>query len=123
MSYQPVIAYNQPATPLRTPRAAEYEIIAKVTSQLSLAHQRQSVNRPALLDALLRNERLWSTFAADVAEAENPLPPLLKARIVYLFRFTVEHSQRIREETGDAGVLIDINRAVMKGLRGEGSDT
>ncbi|MCB5409580.1 flagellar biosynthesis regulator FlaF [Pseudogemmobacter faecipullorum] len=122
MSQQPLLAYNQTATPLRTPRAAEYEVIARVTSRLAQAHQQRNENRPELLAALFRNERLWSTLASDVAEPGNSLPVLLRARLFYLYRFTVEHSQRIRAGNGEAGVLIDINRAVMTGLRGQGSD-
>ena len=73
-----MLAYNQPAAALRTPRASEYDIIARITSQLALAHLKRAENRPGLLEAVYRNERLWSALAADVADPGNQLPaPLL----------------------------------------------
>lgn len=116
-------AYAQPAAPVRTARAAEYEVIARITQRLVAADSQRAQNSAAFLEALHTNERLWSTLAADVAEPGNGLPQALRARLVYLYRFTVEHSRKVREGTASAGVLVDINTAVLRGLRGEGGAT
>ncbi len=113
-------AYAQPVAPARSPRAAEYEVIARVTQRLVAADADRIPNQAAFLEALHLNERLWSTLAADVAEPGNGLPQALRARLVYLYRFTVEHSRKIREGAASAGVLVDINTAILRGLRGEG---
>ncbi len=120
MTYHATTAYAQTSAPARTPRATEYEVIARITQRLVAAEQQRAQNRPAFLEALHVNERLWSTLAADVAGPGNGLPQALRARLVYLYRFTVEHSRKVREGIASAGVLIDINTAVLRGLRGEG---
>lgn len=116
-------AYAQPAAPIRTPRAAEYEVIARITQRLSAAARTARANYPGLVAALAENEVLWSTLAADVAGPGNGLPQALRARLFYLYRFTAEHSRKVRDGLADAGVLVDINTAVLRGLRGEGAAT
>lgn len=106
---------------VRSPKDTEYDIIARVTQQLSKANvpsEKTSRLSKALLEALHLNERLWSTLATDVALEENGLPASLRAKLFYLYRFTHHHSAQIRQGVGDVGVLIDINTAVLRGLRG-----
>jgi flagellar protein FlaF len=114
------LAYAQPAAPTRTPRAAEYEVIARITRKLAATAAQRKENYPAFIAALADNEKLWSTLAADVAEDGNGLPEALRARLFYLYRFTAEHSRKVRSEAASAEVLVDINTAVLRGLRGEG---
>ncbi len=117
------LAYAQPAAPTRTPRAAEYEVIARITRRLSTAAAQRRENHPAFIAALADNERLWSTLAVDVAGDGNGLPQALRARLFYLYRFTAEHSRKVRAETASPEVLVEINTAVLRGLRGEGAAT
>lgn len=117
------LAYAQPTAPIRTPRMAEYEVIARITQRLVAADQRRKEDLSGFLEAVFSNEKLWSTLAADVAGPGNGLPDLLRARLFYLYRFTAEHSRKIRQNSADAGVLIEINKAVLRGLRGEGAAT
>ncbi len=113
--------YTPQMTATRTPRAAEYEVIARVTKRLAAASRLAREDYPGLIAALAENELLWSTLAADVAGPGNGLPQSLRARLFYLFRFTTEHSRRVRNGSASAGVLVDINTAVLRGLRGEGA--
>lgn len=115
------LAYAQPSAPTRTPRAAEYEVIARITQRLAAASTRRKENYPAFIAALAENERLWSTLAADVAETGNGLPQALRARLFYLYRFTAEHSRKVRAGDASPEVLVEINTAVLRGLRGEGA--
>ena len=117
------LAYAQPAAPIRTPRMVEYEVVARITQRLVVAYQRRDDDRRAYLEAVFGNEQLWSTLAADVADPGNGLPAMLRARLFYLYRFTCDHSRKIRQNMADAGVLIEINKAVLKGLRGQGAAT
>ena len=64
------------------------------------------------------NARLWSTLGADVADPGNGLPQKLRAQLYYLFEFTAQHSRLVLDGSAGAEVLIDINTAVMRGLRG-----
>jgi flagellar protein FlaF len=112
-------AYARPDAPGRTPRALEYELFARVTRQLSAAATGRPAGRGALVRALHDNLALWRTLAADVAEGGNALPPELRARLFYLYEFSDQHSRKVLDGQAEAGVLVEINTAVMRGLRGE----
>ena len=116
-------AYARPEAPQRSPRALEYDLLARATKALTQAAARKTEGFAALVAALDENQRLWSTLAADVAEPENGLPAKLRAQLFYLYELTVQHSRSVRAQKGSVDVLIDINTAVMRGLRGQGADT
>lgn len=112
-------AYATAAAPIKTSRSAEYEVIARITHRLQAAHDQGRDGFSALATALFENRRLWTSLAADVAEADNPLPEALRARIFYLMEFTNQHSRKVLAGDAEVGVLIDINTAIMRGLRSE----
>ncbi len=111
--------YAAQHTHVRTPRALEYELFARTTTALERAWHRRAQDFPALVAALHDNTRLWTVLAEDVANPDNGLPQGLRAQLFYLYEFTAEHSRRIAEGDASTAVLIDINTAVMRGLRGE----
>ncbi len=115
--------YGSPEAPQKTPRAIEYDLLARITQQLSSAWATRTQNYPALMTALDDNLRLWTTLAADVAEPTNGLPAPLRAQLFYLYEFAAQHSRAVREKDASVEVLIDINTAVMRGLRGDGGTT
>ncbi len=112
--------YARPEAPQKTPRSLEYELLARATQHLSQAYAARKECYSGLVAALDENQRLWSTLAADVADPSNSLPSKLRAQLFYLYEFTVHHSRAVREDSGSIGVLVDINTAVMRGLRGDG---
>lgn len=114
-------AYARPEAPQRNPRAVEYDLLARATKALAQASARKTGGFPALIAALDDNQRLWATLAADVAEPENGLPAKLRAQLFYLYEFTTQHSRAVRDNKASVEVLIDINTAVMRGLRGQGA--
>ncbi len=113
-------AYARPEAPARTLRTIEYDLIARTTQRMTTAWSRRTVDFPVFAATLNENLTLWSTLAADVASAENGLPQQLRAQLFYLYQFTAEHSRAILEGRGSIEVLVDINTAVMRGLRGDG---
>lgn len=112
-------AYASPATPIRTLRDIEYEALARVTRRLKQAASRGDGGFPALAEALHDNRLLWTALAADVAGDGNGLPNELRARLFYLAEFAMAHGRKVLGGVADPQVLIDINTAVMRGLRGE----
>lgn len=113
-------AYSSAAAPTKTPRAVEYEAVARITNRLRQAVVTRQSDFPNLVQALYENNALWTIFAAAVSDADNALPVELRGRILYLAEFTRTHTSRIL--AGEVGVepLLDINAAIMAGLRGEG---
>jgi flagellar protein FlaF len=120
-AYQSRMGYAPAEGPVRTPRSIEYDLLARCTQGLALAWTKRRDDFPGLALALHENLKLWSTLAADVAEPGNGLPKDLRAKLFYLFEFTAEHSRAVLEKRASVEVLVDINTAVMKGLRGGGA--
>ncbi|MDW4549249.1 flagellar biosynthesis regulator FlaF [Defluviimonas sp. D31] len=113
-------AYAGAAAPTRTGRGTEYEVFARVTHRLKSAG-RGDGDFNTLVRALHDNRTLWTTLAADVAIETNQLPKSLRAQIFYLSEFTAHHTRRVLAGEAGVTVLIDINTAVMRGLRNEGN--
>ena len=95
MTYQTAIAYARRETPARSLRSIEYDLIAQVTQRLRAASTNRDTDFPGLVAALADNQKLWSTLAADVALPDNGLPAALRARLFYLYEFTVHHSRAV----------------------------
>lgn len=109
MAYQ-----SSSRAPLRTPRGTEYEALAKVTHQLKNS---LTSSFSQLATALHENRRLWTVLAADVADHDNGLPDTLRAQVFYLAEFTFDHSRKVLLKGDDPSILIEINTAIMRGLR------
>lgn len=112
-------AYARPETPARTSRSVEYDLLARTTQRLTSAWGHRKNDFPAFVEALSDNLRLWSSLAVDVAQPDNGLPSALRAQLFYLYQFTTEHSRAVLKGAASVEVLIDINTAVMRGLRGD----
>lgn len=110
-------AYRDMERPVKTFRESEYDAFARITSQLKKSAKlgRSSFNE--LASALHDNRRLWTVLAGDVASQSNGLSPELRARIVYLSEFTRQHSTKVLKNNASVDPLVEINSAVMRGLR------
>ena len=112
-------AYGAQAGSIRTPRAVEYDGIARITRGLKDAAEKQE-GMAALAAAIHDNRRLWTLLAADVATESNPLPRELRARLLYLAEFTRVHSGKVLRNEASVQPLVDVNTAVMRGLAERG---
>ncbi|MEM1356477.1 MAG: flagellar biosynthesis regulator FlaF [Planctomycetota bacterium] len=110
--------YGSARTVVNNPRQIEYQAFAQVTHRM-----RDAQDFPVLADALHRNLKLWTLIAADVAGQGNALPEALRAQLFYLAEFTRTHTASVLRGDAEAGPLVEINLAVMKGLRGQRDDT
>lgn len=113
-------AYARPDVTARNPRSVEYDLLARATADLGTAWAQRSQNFATLAAAIDANLRLWTMLGADVADPGNALPQALRAQLFYLYEFTADHSRAVLEGRSSVEVLVDINTAVMRGLRGEG---
>ena len=107
------------------PRDIEYQLFSQITGRLHKASDDPD-KFPDLAAALSDNLTLWRTIALDVADQDNELPDLLRARLFYLYEFTNAHTPKVLRREADASALIDINTSVMRGLKprqpGKGPD-
>jgi flagellar protein FlaF len=112
-------AYSAATAPTRTHKNIEYEAVARITAKLHEAAQKGRAGFPALAAALHDNNRLWNVFAVDVADEGNSLPSDLRARLFYLAEFTRDHSRKVLSNEASVTPLLEINTAILRGLRGE----
>jgi flagellar protein FlaF len=110
-------AYGLSNRSVRTPRDAEYETIARVTQNLKSAAALAPLDMAKVARAINENRELWTLFATQVADADNSLPTQLRARIFYLAEFTSAHSRKVLARAANVDALVEINTAVMRGLR------
>lgn len=118
-SLQAQAVYGTPVAATRTPRDIEYEVFARITRRLRGASQASGGGFAALAAALHENRRLWSALADDLLDDDNGLPAPLRAGLLSLAVFTDRHTTAVLNGRADAGVLVEINTAVMRGLRGD----
>jgi len=109
--------YSAVTVPTRTPRNLEYSAVASITHRIRSAGQKGAAGFPGLVQALNDNKNMWNIFAVDVADAENKLPPALKAQIFYLAEFTSQHTSKVLTREADVAPLLEINTAILNGLR------
>lgn len=114
-------AYTATNKPLKTPRAVEYEVIAKITHELKSTAKSKKRRFPEFVEALHRNNKLWSMLAAQVADDSNELPPQLRAQIFYLAEFSKRHTAQVLAGSASVTPLLEVNTAILRGLRNEGS--
>lgn len=108
-------AYSAVTTTVRTPRSIEYDAFSRITHRLKSANPK--TDYPGYVQALHDNRNLWQILAIDVADPQNSLPQSLRAQIFYLAEFTAQHTSKIISGDSNVDVLVDINVAIMSGLR------
>lgn len=112
--------YGQTTAPTRTARGAEYDVLVRITRQLISAARKGRGGFSDLCRAIHDNRQMWTILAGDVADRDNALPDDLRARIFYLAEFTHAHSSKVLRREANVAPLVEINSAVMRGLRTEG---
>lgn len=116
---QAMKGYAQNRTSTQSERRTEYDVVAQITYRLREAAQNARKDYPAYVAALEENRKLWQIFAVDVLDKDNALPPELKARIFYLSEFTEAHTKKILREKQSVLPLLEVNMAILRGLKPE----
>ncbi|MEM1362018.1 MAG: flagellar biosynthesis regulator FlaF [Pseudomonadota bacterium] len=114
-------AYGSIRAPIRTPRSTEYEAIARITRRLKKASQGKD-NYSEFAAALHENRRLWTLLGVNIVEPGNALPDDLRVRLSYLADFSIQHTSKVLKGDASADILVDINLAVLGGLRTPGAE-
>ena len=111
-------AYGDATRALGSPRNVEYQVFSQITGRLNRA---SAEGRPfaELAQALHENLELWTIIVTDVTSAGNGLPLALRGQLADLSKFTRSHTQKLLRQEADGAILIEINTAVMRGLRGQ----
>ena len=117
-------AYTEADRAQDAPRRTEYQAFARITRRLSdaIAAREDGAGKAGLAPlaaAAVENLRLWTLLAADLAQPGNGLPEGLRGQLLSLAAFTAGQTEKLLAGEADGRVLVDINTAIMRGLRGE----
>ncbi|MBY6135521.1 flagellar biosynthesis regulator FlaF [Leisingera sp. XS_AS12] len=110
-------AYSAAKAPTRTAKNFEYEVIARITRRMITSAQQGRDGFQDLVAALNDNRKLWSIFTADLANKGNPYPDELKLSLFELAEFTRQHTSKVLQRKANVRPLVEINTAIMRGLR------
>ncbi|TQS71474.1 flagellar biosynthesis regulator FlaF [Rhodobacteraceae bacterium] len=113
-------AYATPNQAIRTNRDIEFDAIARATSGLRKAIDPDTGSFPKLVEAIHYNRKLWKIFSQDAASDGNMLPEALRLQLLNLRKFTESHSSKVLAGNANVDPLIEINTAIMRGLRRSG---
>lgn len=113
---QAQVAYGSSARITRTPRDIEFEVLARVTRRLRSATE-PGARYADLASAIHDNRSLWGIFATDLMTPGNGLPGDLRKGLLSLARFVEDHSSKVLRDAATVEPLVEINTAVMRGLR------
>jgi flagellar biosynthesis activator protein FlaF len=108
--------YQRVQKAAESPRDAEYRLFAQVTAALLTAHETKQ-RGPALIDALDWNRRVWSALSTDCGQPGNGLPLAVRGQIISLGLWVSRYSSDVACGTASMDALIDVNRAIMDGLK------
>ena len=94
----------------------------KAATRLQMIRDDWNGRRAELDEALTFNRKLWTILVTSATDAENPLPQAVKNNIAHLALFVFNRTLAIAIEPAPdkLGVLVNINREVAAGLRGQG---
>jgi flagellar protein FlaF len=107
------------AAPTRSARGSEYAVFAQVTRRLAAVDEEDRAAYGRLAEAVIDNQRLWGTLAEDLMLDTNVLPIALRAQLISLAEFVRRHSLSVLQGKAKVAALVDINTAIMRGLRGD----
>lgn len=99
-------------------RDLEYRLLAQVTGALIRARDGK-VTLQERLNAILRNEKVWGVFLADLNHPNNGLPQTLKGGIASLAIWVMKETKLVMDSDAPLDDLILINRQIMAGLKPE----
>ncbi|MEP2717365.1 flagellar biosynthesis regulator FlaF [Pseudophaeobacter sp.] len=115
-------AYSAAKAPTKTTKDHEYDIVARSTHNLLAAHKAAAAKKgpegfTVLAEALHKNRKMWNIFEVDLAAKENELPQDVKDNLFYLAEFTRQHTSKVLSRKANVRPLIEVNMAVLSGLR------
>jgi flagellar biosynthesis activator protein FlaF len=123
MNY-PAQAYAKTAQQTLQGRDLEAHVLLKSAAKLQGIRDNWDVRQGELEEALLANRKIWTIFVSSMSADDCQLPSLVRSNMINLGMFTFNRTiqMTIDPKPQQLTALIDINRNIAMGLRGNGSD-
>lgn len=121
MQNSAALAYQQVGKQTSNPRLLEANLLSRAAGQLQRVRDDWDNEIHELGPALAFNRKLWTVFLGSVTGEESQLPKGLRESIANLGLFVMKHTMAVQAEptAGKLTVLININRELAMGLRGQ----
>jgi len=112
-------AYRGSTRSTASPKTVERKLLEENANRLESLQKQKDKNFPGYVKALHENLRLWLIFAGEAARDDNPMDSSLRAQLFALSDFVRNHTAKVLNENASVEILVEINRNVAAGLRGE----
>ena len=101
-----------------SPRGTEYRLMSQITAEMISARD-AGFSGAALMPALHRNRRAWSTFATLCMDDNNQLSVELRAGIISIALWVERQTSEVVRGREPIEDLIGVNRTFIEGLSNE----
>jgi flagellar biosynthesis activator protein FlaF len=120
----PAQAYARTAQQTLQGRDLEAHVLLKSAARLQGIRDNWDLRQADLNDALLANRKIWTIFVSSMSAEDCQLPKQIRSNIINLGMFVFNRTiqMTIDATPGQLDALIDINRNIGSGLRGNGAD-
>jgi flagellar biosynthesis activator protein FlaF len=120
----PAQAYAKTAQQTLQGRDLEAHVLLKSAARLQGIRDNWDIRKGELDEALLANRKIWTIFVSSMSDDECQLPKLVRSNMINLGMFTFNRTieMAVDPRPSQLNVLIDINRNIAMGLRGNGAD-
>ncbi len=123
MQSKPLGAYENVEKSTLGGRDLEAHVLLRAANMMAAAREAwgQPGHDERLEEVLTHNQKVWSFFQAEITQPDNPLPDEIKQNVLALSVFVDKRIFEIMAypEPGKLDILIDINRNLAAGLRGD----
>jgi flagellar biosynthesis activator protein FlaF len=117
----PANAYARTAQQTLGGRDLEAHVLLKSAARLQGIRDNWETRQSELDEALTKNRKIWTVFVSSLSAEDCPLPSEIRANLLNLGFFVFNHTIKltIGAKPEQLGILIDINRNIAAGLRGD----
>lgn len=112
-----MLGYKTTQREFSSDQGIELKVFQKITSALKSVDETAPGGATKLAEALIDNAKLWNVLFIDLVNPDNTLPHDLKTSLISLAEFSQTHTRRALLGQAEHQVLIDINEAMIAGLR------
>jgi len=110
--------YGQVKRQTASDKHIELQLFSAVTARLRAQVQNNSSRLTGpMAEAILENAKLWNVLFCDLVGPDNKLAGDLKNNLISLAEFTQSHTQRVLRGQASIDILIEINSAIIQGLK------
>jgi flagellar protein FlaF len=122
--HNPTQAYARTAQQTLSGRDLEAHVLLKSAARLQGIRDDWDSRRGELEEALLANRKIWTVFVSSMSAEDCPLPAVVRSNIInlgmFIFNRTIQLT--VSAEAKHLNALIDINRHIASGLRGNAGE-